>query len=374
MTDTSVSDVSTATAPERDRRLATVETITALTPIPDADAIVTARIRGWDVVVRLGEFTVGDRCVYFEVDSMLDVDQERYAFLAPRGVRTDAQGRTGHVLKTARLRGQYSQGLAIDIAQFPELANEPAGFDATELLDIVKWDPPIPAELLGSVRGMRPTWISKTGAERLQNRAEQLGSDGAWVATEKIDGESMTVWWTKAGPTVGWSDHGVCTRGVDLDITRGAPMARKADELGLYDVLDALGRLLDADRIALSGEFYGEGVKKNPLRVAGQHFAIFRATVDGRDIPIFTSSGIPLYSDDRGRCSLTELAPGLAKLLVPVHDLTFPSTVDEGLAQVEGIESLVAPGRRAEGIVWRNDVTGEVLKAINNKYLLKNDR
>jgi hypothetical protein len=47
--------------------------------------------------------------VYFEVDSLLDVADPRFAFLAPRGVRTDPQGRTGHVLKTAKLRGQYSR-------------------------------------------------------------------------------------------------------------------------------------------------------------------------------------------------------------------------------------------------------------------------
>ncbi|MEO6082341.1 MAG: hypothetical protein ABIQ18_04475, partial [Umezawaea sp.] len=55
------------------RRLATVETIVDVAAIPAADAIVRARVRGWDVVVKKGEFEVGDPCVYFEVDSMLDV-------------------------------------------------------------------------------------------------------------------------------------------------------------------------------------------------------------------------------------------------------------------------------------------------------------
>jgi hypothetical protein len=62
-------------------------------------------------------------------------------------------------------------------------------------------------------------------------------------------------------------------------------------------------------------------------------------------------------------------------MVVPHYpDLRFPATVDEGVAQVEGLMSLVNPSRPAEGIVWRNDRTGEVLKAINNRYLLKNDR
>jgi RNA ligase (TIGR02306 family) len=357
--------------PDQDRRLATVEEITSISEIPDADNIVVARVRGWDVVVRRDEFIPGDRCVYFEVDSMLDVTDERYAFLEPRGVRTDAQGRTGHVLKTARLRGRYSQGLVIDIAQFPELANAPVGFDATEVLGITKWDPPIPAELLGEVRGMRPTWIAKTGAERIQNRSDLLGSDDPdWYATEKLDGESMTVWATRGGPTVGWSDHGVCTRGVDLDLSRGSAMAAFAQEHNLFDRLDEVLDATGADRVAISGEFIGEGVKGNKLRITGKRFVIFRVTLDGADVPLF----IPDPETD-GQFTLLELFATIGDMVVPHYpDLRFPATVDEGVAQVEGLMSLVNPSRPAEGIVWRNDRTGEVLKAINNRYLLKNDR
>ena len=104
-----------------ERRLATIETIASISPIPQAEAIVRARVRGWDVVVKKDEFLPGDTCVYFEVDSMLDVSDPRFEFLAPRGVRVDENGREFHVLKTARLRGQYSQGLVVSTELFPEL-------------------------------------------------------------------------------------------------------------------------------------------------------------------------------------------------------------------------------------------------------------
>ena len=55
-----------------ERSLATVETIESLHPIDGADAILRARVRGWDTVIRLGDFQVGDRVIYFEVDSHLD--------------------------------------------------------------------------------------------------------------------------------------------------------------------------------------------------------------------------------------------------------------------------------------------------------------
>ena len=175
---------------ELTRALATVEQVVSLHDIPDADNIVRARIRGWDVVVKRDEFYPGDRCLYVEVDAMLDTTDPRFAFLEPRGVRTTLEGRRGHVLKTARLRGQYSQGLALPLAAFPEVDQSlPVGADVTDLLQIVKWDPPIAPELAGKVRGLRPSWITATDEERLQNLSGVLDSrDVTWIATEKIDG------------------------------------------------------------------------------------------------------------------------------------------------------------------------------------------
>ena len=44
-----------------ERKLATVERIVAIGPIPDADAIEVATVRGWKVVVKKGEFQVGEQ-------------------------------------------------------------------------------------------------------------------------------------------------------------------------------------------------------------------------------------------------------------------------------------------------------------------------
>jgi RNA ligase (TIGR02306 family) len=105
------------------RKLVTLETVVEVRPIPDADAIEAIVVRGWVVVAKRGEFRVGDRCVYFEIDSALPLSDERFAFLGARGTNTTVTGTKMHVLKTARLRGVYSQGLALPTALFPELAN-----------------------------------------------------------------------------------------------------------------------------------------------------------------------------------------------------------------------------------------------------------
>jgi RNA ligase (TIGR02306 family) len=54
-----------------ERKLASIQRIINLTPIDGADAIETATILGWSVVVKKGEFKIGDLCVYFEIDSLL---------------------------------------------------------------------------------------------------------------------------------------------------------------------------------------------------------------------------------------------------------------------------------------------------------------
>lgn len=335
-----------------DRALATVETIAALRPIPDADLIEAATIRGWTVVVRKGEFAVGDPCVYFEIDSMLDVTDPRFQFLAPRGVRTDASGRDGHVLKTIRLRGQYSQGLALPLDHFPKL---PAGVhDVTEHLPIWKWEPRVPADISGQVRGLRPHWIPKTDETRVQNAAELLRvvpQQGRWVATEKIDGTSMTVY-------VSPEDWGVCSRNYDLREGPGTlwTLARR------HDLIRRMHTTWPGDFVAVQGEAYGEGIQGNPLRVRGQHLALFSVLHDGRYVA-------PGRWPDWAR-----------ELAVPVVPLTFPDSVEQALADVEHLPSAIGDGRPAEGVVWRHDTFSELdgvrlsFKVVSNRYLLKHDR
>lgn len=343
------------------RRLATLELIAELAPIKDADAIVRARIRGWDVVVKKGEFEQGDLCVYFEVDSMLDVADERFAFLTSRGLNTDTvTGRRGHVLKTVKLRGQYSQGLALPITAFPELGEgDPAraGEDVTDLLSVVKWEPPAPAELNCEARGPRPHWVLKTDEERVQNMPEVLKvRDVEWVATEKIDGSSVSFW-------VDGDDQGVCSRNFDLVEEESNTIWQLAHELKVFDKLRAsdLG-----GRAAIQGEVYGEGIQANPLKLRGHHFAAFT---------LLGSEGLVLRND----------WPTWAhEISVPVHDLSFPNDLDEALAQVDRLPSALNPQQVAEGVVWRAPAVHSIelesgrerasFKVISNRYLLKHDR
>ena len=54
-----------------ERRLVSIQTIEAIAPITGADNIEQARVMGWTVVVKKGEFVSGAPCVFFEIDSVL---------------------------------------------------------------------------------------------------------------------------------------------------------------------------------------------------------------------------------------------------------------------------------------------------------------
>jgi hypothetical protein len=63
------------------------------------------------------------------------------------------------------------------------------------LLGVEKWEPPLPANMGGAAIGAFPASLArKTEAERIQNLTEVFAKlrTCTWVATEKIDGTSVT--------------------------------------------------------------------------------------------------------------------------------------------------------------------------------------
>jgi RNA ligase (TIGR02306 family) len=74
-------------------------------------------------------------------------------------------------LKTIRLKGQISQGLALPVSFYPGLDGLDVGSDVTELLGVEKYDPPIPAQIQGDARTF--SWpIEKTDETRIQQDDE----------------------------------------------------------------------------------------------------------------------------------------------------------------------------------------------------------
>jgi len=317
-----------------ERQLVTREQITDIQPIEGADAIEVASVRGWKVVVRKGEFTVGDEVVYFEIDSALPLADPRFSFLEPRGVKV-LDGKNFHVLKTIRLRGQVSQGLILPADQFSD-----------GLPEIEKYEKPIPMDGEGFIGQYPSDWAIKTDAERIQNLGKFMDkiNELDWVATEKIDGTSTTY----------INDGGnlrIATRNWEVEINPGLMRYKVAQEL------DLINRIPEG--YAIQGELFGPNLQNNPLG---------RTKVEFRAFNLFTKGELVPYD---------EWPESLVEIRVPVLDWTLPDTVESILEQVDGMKSLISPDRRAEGVVWHCGTAHEFLgdrdgfKAISNSYLAK---
>lgn len=108
------------------RALAYIVTVDEVRPIPGYDRVEHTRTNGWWCVTRLGEMKVGDKAVYFEVDSKVPDADERFAFLESKHYK----------IKTQKMCKVYSQGLLLPITSFPELAEKQVGDDVTDILGV----------------------------------------------------------------------------------------------------------------------------------------------------------------------------------------------------------------------------------------------
>jgi RNA ligase (TIGR02306 family) len=175
-----------------ERKLATVRKIKEIKPIEGADLIELAIVDGWQVVVAKNvEHKVGDKIVYCEIDSFLPI-REEFEFLRKSSYKKMGD-QEGFRLKTIKLKNTLSQGLilpysVLPVAQFATANDLPEGMDVSEMLGIIKYDPPIPAQLVGKVKGNFPSFLRKTDEERcLSGDTEVITEDGIKKISEICD-------------------------------------------------------------------------------------------------------------------------------------------------------------------------------------------
>jgi RNA ligase. len=340
------------------RNLASIQEISAVKPIEGADAIELVIIKGWQCVAKKGEFKAGDLCIYFEVDSFLPLD-ERYEFLRCTSYRDNEFMGVGFRIKTMTMRGEISQGLALPIERFPEIANATVSTDVTDLLKIKKWELPEQLGTAGIAIGGKPFGIPTTDETRLQSMPEFLKCfhGKPYYISTKMDGTSCTIYCNEG-------KVGVCGRNQEYkEDAETCSMWEYVYKNGLKDKLLALN-----ENIVLQGEFCGQGIQKNPLKLMEPKMFVFEVIkVDENQRLI--------------KCGLSDILSYCEKLgveAVPIEEVgdSFNYTLPELIEKARG---KYASGMDKEGIVVRtqefghsNDLQHKMsFKVINNDFLKK---
>lgn len=353
------------------RKLASIQLIEEIKPIDKADAIEAARINGWWSVVKKGEYAVGNKVIFCEVDSF--VPTEIAPFLTKTGHEAKThQGVTGERLRTVKLRGQLSQGLILPISIMGDEfykdrsnrglkncwvktvgsstrgATDEVGADVSQYLGIIKYE--LQELKQADAKGTFPVFIPKTDQERIQNCykevAEAFKTD-SWFVEEKVEGQSSTIYFNQG-------EFGVASRNLELKDSDNT-FWNTARKYNLPEKLVSLGR-----NIAIQSEQCGPGISGNVYGFTEYLLFVFDIfDIDKQE-----------YFDVKER---NEIAKQLGLTVVP-YLFTYtnqPINLDQILDLADGKSVLGNTGTLREGLVWRK--IGEqrcTFKSVSNKYLL----
>ncbi|MEM3097506.1 MAG: RNA ligase (ATP) [Nitrososphaerales archaeon] len=213
---------------------------------PNADSLGITKIGEYPVMMKLGEFKEGDLAVYVPVDSIVPVDDPRWAFL-------DGHNR----IKAKKLRGVFSMGLLTKA--------DPSWVEGQEVhneLRIVKYEAPVHFGAGNDENEECPFEFPKyTGIEAYRRYPNIIMGGEEIVATEKIHGTNGRWVWHMERLWCG--SHNQIRK---MDVSSLYWKAAEKYELGR--------RLKDYDGFVFYGEIYGwvqdlrYGHKKNEISIA----------------------------------------------------------------------------------------------------------
>lgn len=334
---------------EIERKLASIRTIKEITPISGADFIELIKIDGWQCVSKKGQFQIGDKCIYFEIDSFLP-ETEEYEFLRKSCFKNHEILGPGFRIKTIRLKNNLSQGLVLPIPD--EYKSLPIGTDLTESLNIKKYIPPYTFDE-GEVKGVFPGFISKTDEIRIQNfnneELEEIFNLGKnWIITEKLEGTSVTVFITK-------DEYGVCGRTLQLNENGEGTIVKFMKTNNMEDKLKTLKK-----HLAFQGEFIGPKIQKNYYNLKDFEFRVFNIfNIDDHNYLD--------WDDVVSICKDLDIktVPEVCRMIISSEFQDYNSL----LKLAEG-KSILNSDREREGIVIKLPNNYKSFKVINNKYLL----
>lgn len=380
------------------RALAYIVTIDEIRPIEGYDRVEYARTNGWWCVISKNDnLKVGDKCVYFEVDSKVNAADERFAFLEKRNYK----------IKTQKMCKVISQGLLMPLSLFPEIGDADINTDVTDMLKVTyaveednarkgKGDPDAKYKSMAArhknifkkpwakwmmrrtwgrkimffffgkkkdnPRGF-PTFVSKTDEERVENQPWRIGDGKTYLATEKLDGTSCTYALERKGKNK--FEFYVCSRNVrqqdekqecyhDHNIYWDLAFKYNIEQ----HLKDFLNEHSDLKWICIQGEGVGS-VQGNPLKLKEDDLYIFN----------FKESETGRWPSQAGKEQVEEWGMKWVPILGEVQ---MPDTMEE-LKELATGKSVVNPDVMREGIVYRSLDGSDSFKNVSREYLLKHN-
>lgn len=394
------------------RELAYAVKVTNITSIEGADRVELAHVNGWQVMVKKGEYKIGDLAVYFEIDSKLP-ETEPFEFMSKYKYRVKTQKFIkGSVLSQGLIMTPAELGLK-DVKEGDFLTDK-LGVTYYEAEDnIRKADNKKLAELKADkfmekwakehkflfrfafIREWRrkkflkkyfakqkktgdwPFWVTKTDEERVQNLpALFINNHKQYWVTEKIDGTSTTFTMAQAPKK---KRHAIiCSRNVVFNTPEKEKQNYYKDTDGnvyvemfeKYDINKVLNYILDEhpdyEFITIQGETYGGTIQKR--KYCDDHrLAIFNyiykkkgeAPVRLNPVDMKTAiSNINIKLDIH-----LETVPIICSMSLENYDC------DKLLKEAEGVSKI--DGLPREGLVFRDMEGKESFKAVSNSFLEK---
>lgn len=381
------------------RMLCYVTTIDNILPIEGYDRVEQAVVGGWRVIVsKADNFQPGDKCIYFEIDSLVDAQDERFKFLEKRKYR----------IKTQRMCKTISQGLVMPLSLFPELKDPEVGTDLTEKLNVKyyvpednkrkangvskktkyqsmasryphifkkkpvrwlmrrEWGRKLMFLFFGRKRDKGTAWPShiaaKTDVERIQNEIWVLKDKTPYVVTEKVDGSSCSVMAEKS--RFGKIKYYVCSRNVVFQDEKQKCFYDENIYFEMYhkyNMREILTKILedyDLKNVAIQFEVFGPNVQKNDYSLSEREGRVFHIVSNREKFPM-----------DK----VVEICEKYGLPHVPIIDDNYilPDTIEEVQAFVEGEGSKIN-GKMKEGVVFYDKATGQkYFKFVSPEYLMK---
>jgi len=293
------------------RNLASIKKIIDLTPIENRDRIELATVDGWSVIVKKDEFKINDLCIFCEIDSLLP-QKEEFEFLRSKKFR----------IKTMKMAGVVSQGICFPLSILPKNIYS-LNQDVTDIIGVTKYEKykesdeekqnsptkyksPIFKFLFrykifrkiflkkGKQQKGFPEFIVKTDETRIQNRPDLLNYDYKYIAREKIDGSSVTIFRSKIKRKFRKPlyDFGVCSRNLRIwSNSNSNNFWNVVDKYQLKEKIELIQQKYfpDSNNIVFQGEVIAPDIQGNKYKVKEPDLYLFNLIVNGKKINCITA-------------------------------------------------------------------------------------